>query len=133
MNKTFKTARIKNVKILDVSWQFAEKHKETPLDIFRIALSGKPEMVEIKLSQRTKSLLIEEYPLSEKDILQNKNKDYILRTKISNYNGIGRFVIGLLDETEIISPPGLKAFVKNKIEENLNKKYYLSEDGKNIN
>ncbi|NOZ46157.1 MAG: WYL domain-containing protein [Chlorobi bacterium] len=131
-NKTFKTARIKNVKILDTKWQFAGKHKKTPLDIFRIALTGKPETAKVKLSQRAKSLLIEEYPLAEKDIMQNKNNNYILETKISNYNGIGRFVIGLLDETEIISPIGFKLFVKQKIEENLKKKYTLSEDGKSI-
>ena len=57
-----------------------------------------------------KNLLIEEYPLAMKDITL-ENGSWWLKTKVKNLTGVGRFVIGLLDQVKVINSPDLMAYI----------------------
>ncbi|MCF8363750.1 MAG: hypothetical protein K9G70_14120 [Prolixibacteraceae bacterium] len=53
----------------------------------------KPEM-----SLRGAHLLTEEYPLAEKELIKINDNKWDLNTNVCSYEGVGRFVMGLLDE-----------------------------------
>ena len=115
-NKLFKLSRIGKVEILDKEWEFEQEHKEGLMDMFRIN-SFEQIPVKLKLGIRAASLLVEEYPLGEKYIspIPDDPSHFILDTWVCGYEGVGRFVLGLLDDIEIIEGDGLKAFLKERM------------------
>ena len=73
--------------------------------------------VQLQLGVMAHNLLIEEYPLSERDLTQVDDTHWLLNTMVCNYAGIGRFVMGLIDDIEIIDSPEFIDFllIKQKI------------------
>lgn len=116
MNKLFKLSRIGSVEVLDKEWEFEDKHKEGLMDLFRIN-SFEQIPVKLKLGLRASSLLVEEYPLAEKYLsaVPEDNTHFILDTYVCGYEGIGRFILGLLDDIEILEGEGLKNYLREKI------------------
>ena len=114
MNKLFKVARIGSVEVLDSEWQCAERHDKGFIDIFRMT-GFKQHRVQVKLGMLARNLLIEEYPLAERDIAPIDATHWLLDTMVCNYVGVGRFVMGLLDDVEIVESPELEAYVDNLI------------------
>ncbi len=112
-NKLFKTARIGQVLCLDTPRQYEKQHKPGFIDCFRIS-SDRKIPVKIILTMRARNLLIEEYPLAEKDIRERDDGMYLLETQVCDYRGVGRFVLGLPDETEVIEPHEFKDYLKAK-------------------
>lgn len=117
--KVFKTSRIGDVEILDKEWGFETKHKKAYIDIFRI-IGVLPIRVKVKLNLLSYNLLTEEYPLSLRDIIKIDDKNWLLDTKVSSFIGIGRFIIGLADNVEIVDTPELQKYV-----DDFTKKYLL--------
>ncbi len=115
-NKLFKLSRIGSVEVLENEWEHEENHKEGLMDIFRIN-SFEQIPVRLKLGLRAASLLVEEYPLGEKFLSPMTDDPYhfTLETNICGYEGIGRFVLGLLDDIEILEGEGLKEFLKERM------------------
>lgn len=115
-NKLFKLSRIGSVDVLDDDWKFEESHSVGMMDIFRIT-SFQQIPVKLKLGLRAASLLVEEYPLGEKYLKQADDdpSHFILETNLCGYEGVGRFVLGLLDDIEILQGEGLKSFLKERM------------------
>ncbi len=115
-NKLFKVSRIGSVEILGNGWEYEKEHKEGLMDIFRMN-SFEKIPVKLKLGLRAASLLVEEYPLGEKFLspVPDNANHFILDTWVCGYEGIGRFVLGLLDDVEILEGDGLKEFLKERI------------------
>jgi predicted DNA-binding transcriptional regulator YafY len=113
-NKLFKTDRIESVQILPNQWQYESEHKAGYIDIFRISSFDRLP-VKLRLNLRSASLLTEEYPLAEQYLTKISDNEYILETEVCNYEGVGRFIMGLLSDIEIINSPQLKEFIENKI------------------
>ena len=67
--------------------------------------------VRIEMSLRAKNLLCEEFPLASEDVHQEDGK-WILDTMVSSMEGVGRFVVGLATEINIVDSPELSAYVK---------------------
>ncbi|MFI3265326.1 MAG: WYL domain-containing protein [Rikenellaceae bacterium] len=114
VNKLFKLSRIDSVELLDEEWEFALEHREGFIDIFRIN-SAEPQRVKLELGILSYNLLLEEYPLSEKDLSQLGDGRYLLDTLVSGYRGVGRFVVGLLDDIKIIDSPEFTEYIKKYI------------------
>lgn len=115
MNKLFKTSRIGAVELTDREWQYADKHQEGYIDIFR--MTGFEQLdVKLRLGMLSRNLLIEEYPLSERDIMQIDDSSWLLDTKVCNYRGIGRFVMGLMDDIDIVDSPDFEEYIREQIE-----------------
>ena len=113
-NKLFKISRIGEVEILNESWSYSSLHRNGHLDCFRIS-SGELFPVTLRLGMRAAQLLIEEYPLAEKDLVKISDNNWIFKTEVCSYEGIGRFVLGLLDDIEIIESQDFNRFIRNKI------------------
>lgn len=113
-NRVFKISRIGRVSLLDDSWCNEERHEKSKTDCFRIS-SFEQSRVKLELSIMAKNLLIEEYPLAEKDIRKEGDK-WILETMVSGMEGVGRFFLGLAHEIKIIESDELKEYTRKFVE-----------------
>lgn len=110
MNKLFKTARIGSVEILSEEWQHAEDHNRGYIDIFRMT-GFELQRVKLELGMLARNLLVEEYPLAERDIKPLGDGRWLLDTEVCNYVGVGRFVMGLMDDIRIVGSPEFEAYI----------------------
>lgn len=111
--KLFNTARIGEVELLESEWQHEAEHKCGYIDIFR-TMGFELTRVKLRLGIMAHNLIIEEYPLSERDLTQEDETHWLLDTKVCNYAGIGRFVMGLIEDIEIVDSPDLVAYLSQK-------------------
>ena len=108
-NRVFKVARIHEVEVTDSGWEFAAKHKAIKPDVFRMVGNLNKKII-LQLNTRAKSLLLEEFPLAEKDLKREDGK-WLLKTTIHSLEGAGRFVIGLAADIKIIEGDKLRDYV----------------------
>lgn len=113
--KLFNTARIGEVEILDTEWQHQAEHRCGQIDIFR-NMGFEQMRVQLRLGVMSHNLLTEEYPLAERDLTQIDDNHWLLDTMVCNYAGIGRFVMGLIEDIEIIDSPDFVAYLRQKSE-----------------
>ena len=111
--KQFKLDRIGDIFELDQHFQFEALHKKNQTDIFGMT-GDSNTWVTLHLSLRAYLLLREEYPLSI-PFTEKTDEHYHFHGPVSNLEGVSRFLLGLLDEIEIVNPLELKEFVKEKI------------------
>jgi proteasome accessory factor C len=111
--KQFKIDRIEGVATTDYHWQFEKNHGESSIDAF--GMSGcQPIPVNLKLSTRAHRLMEEEFPDTSNYIHKTEDEVSFCGTVFS-FEGIGRFIMGLLDEVEIVEPIELKQYVDGKV------------------
>lgn len=110
-NRVFKISRIGTVKIMEDDWTNEDKHQKSITDCFRIS-SFEQKPIKLELSMMAKNLLLEEYPLAEKDLRKEGDK-WILETMVSGMEGVGRFVIGLAHEINIVDSPALENHIRD--------------------
>jgi predicted DNA-binding transcriptional regulator YafY len=114
-NKLFKVSRMNRVEVCETTWQSKARHLTARIDVFRIS-SSEVLPVRLIMSLRAASLLTEEYPLAEKHLKRINDNRWILETEVCSYEGVGRFVSGLLNEMEKIEPEEFRNFIVKKIE-----------------
>lgn len=115
--KIFKISRIGKVEVSLSDWQHEDKHEKIETDCFR--MNGKHGYkVTLKMSLKARNLLIEEYPLSLKDITYSDGSWY-LNTIVKDLVGVGRFYLGLSDQIRIIDSPELQAYIGLFLRNNL--------------
>jgi predicted DNA-binding transcriptional regulator YafY len=113
-NKLFKVKRIENVEVLSQSWQYESEHQSGYIDIFRIS-SFNQYFIKLRMGLLSVSLLTEEYPLSEQYLTKISDNEWILETNVCSYEGIGRFVIGLMHDIEILESDDFKEYIMKRI------------------
>lgn len=114
--KTFKVSRISSVHELDKPIKHQDQHSQLEVDIFGMA--GTPTLpIELQLSFQAYLLLIKEFPLSinHLSLINPEEKQYLLTCGVSQYEGVGRFVLGLIDQIQVIKSEEFKAFLRAKI------------------
>lgn len=116
-NRIFKIARIDEVEILPNSWQHESEHRRLNVDVFRMSGEGTIP-VKLRLNTRAKDLLVEEFPMADKDI-KKEGKTWLLDTTVTCLEGIGRFVIGLAADIKIVEGDELKEYIKKYDKENI--------------
>ncbi len=114
MNKLFKTSRIGSVELLDKGWEHEAEHNEGYIDIFRMT-GYEQHRVKLELGMLAHNLILEEYPLSERDIKPLGDGRWLLDTYVCNYLGISRFVMGLLDDIRIVESPEYSDYIKRRM------------------
>ena len=116
-NKVFKISRIGEVRILNEEWSAESKHSPIKMDVFRMSgQSGK--RVKLDMSILAHNLLVEEFPLSQRDI-KRKGQRFVLDTIVYSFLGIGRFYMGLIPEIQIIDSPEFEAYVRDYINKSI--------------
>ncbi len=116
-NKFFNIERITEVEVSQQQNEFESQHQLDAPDVFGFtALNGLPFDIDIRLNLRAFVLLKQEYPMVVTFIKQEpKTGYYRLKTSINNPKPIIRFVLGLLDDVEIIGSVAFKDYLKNYV------------------
>ena len=113
--RTYKVRRIESVELLATAVSNATVQE--PLDVFGLA-GPAWQLVELRLSARAYRLLLEEYPAARSFVLPGVAPDelrYQFRGEVRSYLGIGRFVLGLPSEVEVVAPVAFRAFLQEKV------------------
>ena len=111
ITKVFKISRIGQVEVSLTDWQHEDKHENIETDCFRMA--GKEDIpVTFKMTLKAKNLLIEEYPLSSKYISYD-GQSWWFKGNVKDLAGVGRFMIGLADQVQIIEGQRLIEYKNN--------------------
>ena len=114
-NKTFKIGRAEEVKVLDMLWSDKDKHLPFYTDLFHF--SGESRFpVSLLLGSLSSSLLLEEYPAAERDMEKQEDGRWLLHTYVCSFKGIARFVMGLLDDIELVDSPDFREYLSARIE-----------------
>ena len=112
--KLFRVSRMGAVEILPEPWQHESAHVSGYIDIFRMHSSEKLPL-KLKMGLRSISLLVEEFPLASKQLKRISDKEWLLETEVCSYEGVGRFVLGLLEDIEIIDSPDFVQYIAAQI------------------
>ena len=120
-NKVFKISRIDEAEMLNDPWTNGPDHCKAESDVFR--MSGEViDHIVLRMTALAKNLLLEEYPMSEKDI-RAEGDAWVLETDISNVYGAGRFVLGLPADIKVVSGEKLKDYIKSMVQDYLVAEY----------
>lgn len=116
-NKYFNIERITEVEFLSNQNEFEALHQFDIPDAFGFtALNGLPFDIDIRLNLRAFVLLKQEYPMVVPFVKQaSKSTSYRLKMRINNPKPVIRFVLGLLDDVEIIGSTEFKDYLKNYV------------------
>ena len=116
-NKYFNIERITEVEVLQKQNEFEGQHQLDTPDAFGFtALNGLPFDIDIRLNLRAFVLLKQEYSMVVSFVKQEpKTSFYRLKMSINNPKPIVRFVLGLLDDVEIIGSIAFKDYLKNYV------------------
>lgn len=116
-NKYFNIERINEVEVSQKQNEFESQHQLDSPDAFGFtALNGLPFDIDIRLNLRAFVLLKLEYPMVVSFLKQEpKTNNYRLKMSINNPKPIIRFVLGLLDDIEIIGSVAFKDYLKNYV------------------
>ena len=111
--RQFKINRIEDVETLKE--KVSPRRYPSPMDMF--GLTGDDwTVVRMRLSDTAYHLLVEEFPLSRASI-RKVRQERVFEGMVRNWKGIGRFVLGLPGEIEVLEPEAFKNYLKEKIKE----------------
>lgn len=113
-NKLFSTSRIGSVELLDEEWLHTGEHRMGYTDAFRISGLSRHRIV-LEMGVMAHNLLIEEFPLAERDVEPCGDNLWRLSTDIADFKGAGRFIVGLLNDIRIIESEQMKEYVREYI------------------
>ena len=104
---------MENVEILDDEWLHEEEHRQVYTDAFMF--SGERQYtVDLRMGTLSSNLLREEYPASVPFITQEDDRHWLLHLPVCSYLGIGRFVLGLFEDIQVLGDEGFKAYLREK-------------------
>lgn len=111
--KSFKLDRIGEVIETHKPFLFEDDHEHRTTDMFGIA--GKDTtIITLHLTLRAYMLLREEFPLAAR-YLKSEGDNYIFNGPVASFRGVGRFVMGLLDEVKIVAPEEFRMYLVAKV------------------
>ncbi len=113
LSKHFKLDRIGRVDLLNKPNRYSHLHQRTETDCF--GMGGEREIrVSLVLNLRAYLLMKEEHPRSL-PFLKKAGKSYKFEGPILSFEGVGRFILGLVEFIKVESPPGLVHYLNKKI------------------
>lgn len=111
-NKTFKVARMRDVIVTDhLKWGNEQDHHRPYTDVFNFSGETRHHVV-LLLGVLSANLLGEEYPRAASALHRVDDQLWRFETDVTSYVGIGRFAIGLMNDIEVISDDGLRAYLR---------------------
>lgn len=115
-NKSFKISRIGRVEVVDLLWCHEQKHRHVYTDLFHF--SGEERTpVTLRLGRLACHILKEEYPNAAPLLQEDGENHWLLTIHVCSFQGIGRFVLGLLEDIEVVDSPEFMSFLTAKVEE----------------
>lgn len=113
-NKTFKLSRMESVVLLMDEWTHERKHRQMYTDIFMFS-DEQLLPVSLRMGRLSHNLMLEEYPKAAAYITKEDDSHWLLSLDVCSYAGIGRFVLGLYDDIEVLGSEAFKDYLQQKI------------------
>jgi proteasome accessory factor C len=111
--KQFKLDRIGDIFLHTETFQFEKYHQKNTTDMFGMT-GDLTTMVTLKLKMRAYLLLREEFPMAIPFIEKLEDNMYQFHGPVKNFEGVTRFVMGLLDEVSVLGPTEIVTFIQQK-------------------
>jgi predicted DNA-binding transcriptional regulator YafY len=111
--KQFKLARMGSAQKAATNWENEVQHQIAFCDAFRLSAPAPIGTVTLIMTLKAYNLITEEYPMSQ-EFIKGFGENFELIIPVASYSGIGRFVLGLLDEIKLIGPIEFLDFLKTK-------------------
>lgn len=114
--KTFKLSRItSHVELLDEPWQSTHRHISYHTDIF--GFSGETtHRVVLRLGTLATRILIEDYGVQPHQLVVDSDGQHrLFPTSVCSYEGVARFVLGLLSDVQVVRGNGLIDYISEVI------------------
>ena len=116
MCKTFNIGRIQGeVEILDEAWKYTTQHIFYYTDIFGFS-SEHPVRVKLVMGRLASRVLMEEYMIEENQFVIIDDHHWMIALKVCGFKGIGRFVLGLLNDIEVVDSPEFMAYLRENLQ-----------------
>jgi len=113
-NIPLRVSRMGEVKILDEKWESGHRHRKQIVDAFG-CWGHFTKHVKLRLTMQARNLMTEAHPISmitmTEDPAYPNGERWILETGVCDYSGITRYIMGMLDEVEILEGDGLKEYI----------------------
>lgn len=110
MNKTFKLSRIESVKPLDLLWSYKSFHAPFHTDAFHFS-GEERKPVSLILGQLATAVLLDECPDAQRQLKLLPDGRHRFDTEVCSYKGVGRFVLGLFEDIEIVDSPEFATYI----------------------
>jgi predicted DNA-binding transcriptional regulator YafY len=112
-NKYFRVERISAVEVLPDAMEHEEKHAYFKPDVFGFQGQHEPLQVEWTMTLRASLLLQEEYPMSRALVVPaDEPGRYRFSATVYSYKGPGRFVLGFLDDVDVLGSDGFRKYLR---------------------
>lgn len=115
-NKLFKLERIGQVRLEQAPWAYEYQHEQKHTDIFGLPLDADASEVQLLLGRLSANLLKEEQPAALPFMSPQKDGKQLLAIRLADYRGIGRFVLGLIDDIEVLGPSEFISYLKKQVQ-----------------
>ena len=90
-------------------------HKKIFTDIFMF--SGEERLhVVLRLGQLARNLLVEEFPRAAKWLTPEDETHWLLHIDVANFAGLGRFVLGLAQDVEVVENDDFRNYLREQVE-----------------
>ncbi len=110
-NKTFKIGRMESVTPLDIFWTNKEAHTPLFTDLFHFSAKERTP-VTLLLGHLATNVLLEEYPAAEDHLIPEPDGRHRIELEVCSMKGVGRFVMGLADDIEVVDSPELSDYLR---------------------
>lgn len=120
--KTFKIARMKSrIEVLDQHWQWRGRHISYYTDLF--GFSGEEvHHIVLRLGSLATRILMEEYGVQDSQlVIDADNTHRLFATSVCSYDGVGRFVLGLISDIDIVKGQELQQWLHRQLQVALQK------------
>ena len=114
-NIPLRISRMGEVTITDVQSEYQNKYRKQVIDAFG-CWGHYTKHIKLRLSMQAHNLMIEAHPLSMIDMKEDPaypdGERWILDTGVCDYSGLTRYIMGMLDEIEILEGDGLSEYIQ---------------------
>jgi len=119
LNKYFNIERMTGVEVLDAPMKHEAQHEFYKPDIFGFQGKSMNKEIELEMSMRAYLLLKEEFPMSTAFIkpIPDTGK-YYFKANVQSYQAPGRFVMGFLEEAQVLGSKEFIRFIQKVVKNN---------------
>jgi predicted DNA-binding transcriptional regulator YafY len=119
LNKYFNIERMVSVEVLETPMKHEAQHEFYKPDIFGFQGKSMNKEIELEMSMRAYLLLKEEFPMSAAFIKPvPETGKYYFKANVQSFQAPGRFVLGFLEEVQVLGSKEFIRFIQKVIKKN---------------
>ena len=111
---------MESVELLDLNWSHRAQHDTDFVDLFHFAGASRTRVC-LRLGYLSRSVLLDEHPRAAKFLTAEGNGKWRFEAEFCSMRGIGRFVMSMPADIEVIDSPELIDYLKKQVRTALNK------------